>query len=271
MLGSGGARGLAHIGVIEWLEENGYEIRSIAGSSMGALVGGIYAAGELDAYKHWVTALDKTDVLRLLDLSFHWSGLLKGERVIEKLKDLIEERDIEDLPISFAAVATDLERQKEVWLTRGPLFDAIRASIAVPTLFTPWKVNGRRLFDGGIVNPLPIAPTLADSAALTVAVNLSGRPDETPTLPARPRRHRTERQGKDPGYHSRIQAFIAEWQERLSGGGDKELDFLDVLSLSLDAMQNTIARLNWRPTHRTSPSASPATPHAYSSSTAPRS
>lgn len=121
VLGSGGARGLAHIGVIGWLTENRFEIRSIAGSSMGALVGGIYAAGKLDAYTRWVTALEWIDILRLLDPSFGPGALFKGERLIEVLKKLIGDHDIEELPISFTAVATDLDNQREVWLNRGSL------------------------------------------------------------------------------------------------------------------------------------------------------
>ena len=137
VLGSGGARGLAHIGIIQWLEERGYEIESIAGSSMGALVGGIHAIGELDAYTHWVKALRQIDVLRLLDFSFQKSGLIKGDRVISVLKELTGDRNIEELPISFTAVATNVNDQREVWLNHGSLFDAIRASIAIPTIFTP--------------------------------------------------------------------------------------------------------------------------------------
>ncbi|MES9874983.1 MAG: patatin-like phospholipase family protein, partial [Candidatus Sedimenticola sp. 6PFRAG7] len=125
VLGSGGARGLAHIGIIQWLNENGYRIESISGSSMGALIGGIYAAGELDTYAGWVRALEKIDVLKLVDFSFRRSGLIKGEKVIETLRDLIGDRNIEDLPISFTAVATNIDDQREVWLNQGSLFDAI--------------------------------------------------------------------------------------------------------------------------------------------------
>ncbi|MGB5602030.1 MAG: patatin-like phospholipase family protein, partial [Gammaproteobacteria bacterium] len=175
VLGAGGARGYAHIGVIGWLQDHGFDIQSIAGSSMGALIGGIYAAGKLDTYTEWIRALEQTDVLQLLDLSFGSSGLFKGERIIQTLRDLIGDHNIEDLPLSFTAVATDLDAEKEVWLSKGPLFDALRASIAMPTLFTPFQYEGRRLVDGGLVNPVPIAPTLRDMTDLTIAVNLSGR------------------------------------------------------------------------------------------------
>ena len=242
VLGSGGARGLAHIGVIEWLEANGFAICSIAGTSMGALIGGIYAAGEMDAYTKWVTALEKKDVVRLLDLSFSAAGLFKGERIIEKLKALIQDRNIEELPISFTAVATDIERQKEIWLTEGPLFDAIRASMAVPMVFTPYQIDGRYLVDGGVVNPLPIAPTLADRSDYIVAVDLGARPEEAAVAAdewrSKSRRH------SEPGYRERLQAFIEDLQERIGvKGEDSDWDLFDVVSMSFETMQNTLARM----------------------------
>jgi len=237
VLGSGGARGLAHIGVIRWIDEHGLEIRSIAGSSMGALVGGIYAAGKLDIYERWVCALEKIDVLRLLDLSFPSTGLIKGDRVITILKDLIGNRNIEDLDLTFTAVATDIHAQKEVWINEGPLFDAIRASIAIPSLFTPHEYRGRQLFDGGLVNPIPIAPTLNDHNDLTIAVNLSARPDPEPRPPQRLALTGNGR------YHQKIASFIDSLQQRLGAEAAQDLNILEVLSKSNETMQNTIARL----------------------------
>ena len=160
VLGSGGARGLAHIGVIQWLEENGYEIRSISGCSMGALIGGIYACGKLDVYEEWVRAISKFDIIRLLDVSWGSQGLVDGERIIEVLKELVGDRRIEELPIEYTAVAADVKREKEVWLKRGSLFDAIRASIALPLFFKPFEINGTKLLDGGILNPVPNIPNV---------------------------------------------------------------------------------------------------------------
>lgn len=177
VLGSGGARGLAHIGVIQWLIENGYQIGSIAGSSIGSLIGGIYAAGKLDVYVEWVSALEPGQVLRLLDPAFGRSGLFKGERVMGVLRDLIGDHAIEALPVPFTAVATDLASGEEVWLREGKLFDAIRASIATPFIFTPFRHGARVLADGALANPLPIAPTHLDTTDLTVAVDLSGLPE----------------------------------------------------------------------------------------------
>ena len=246
VLGSGGARGLAHIGVIRWLESNGFAIRSVAGASMGALIGGVYAAGELDAFEHWVRALRQTDVLRLLDIAWHPSGLFKGERVIETLKGLIGDRNIEDLPMAFTAVATDVEAGKEVWFNRGPLFDAIRASIAVPTVFTPFEINGRRLLDGGLVNPIPIAPTLSDLTDLTIVVDVAG-PRESATMalaPTAPAAAPTELGERLAGYQRRIGAFIDEVQAKL-GVQPQPTDqwgLGEVIQGSFETMQGIVSR-----------------------------
>jgi len=173
VLGSGGARGYAHIGVIEELVAQGFDIRSVAGSSMGALVGGVYAAGQLDAFRDWVKPLQRFDVLRLLDWTISGGGLIKGDRIIDKLRGLIGEVNIEDLPIAYTAVAVDLMAQREVWFSRGPLFDAIRASIAIPTVLRPHYYEGRTLVDGGLLNPVPITPTLRDLTDCTIAVDIN--------------------------------------------------------------------------------------------------
>lgn len=239
VLGSGGARGYAHIGVIGWLEEQDFDIRSIAGSSMGALIGGIYAAGKLDVYAEWVRGLERRDVLLLLDLSFGRSGVFKGDRVIRALRDLIGEHNIEDLPVSFTAVATDLDAEKEVWLSKGDLFDTLRASIAIPTLFTPFPYMGRRLVDGGLINPLPIAPTLRDMTDLTIAVNLSGRAE--PGLEPAAVHDSSVWQS---AYRRMIGEFVEEVLGKKSTEGEvEEMGMFDIISQSLDTMQNTITRL----------------------------
>ena len=247
VLGSGAARGLAHIGVIRWLDANGFAIRSVSGASMGALVGGIYAAGELDAFESWVRALRQTDVLRLLDIAWHPSGLFKGERVIETLRGLIGDRDIEDLPIAFTAVATDVEVGKEVWLNRGPLFDAVRASIAVPTVFTPFEINGRRLLDGGLVNPVPIAPTLGDGTDLTIAVDVAGPRESAPAIPVPPPTSPSESMPETglaqlAGYHRRIIAFIDEVQSKLGVQQTDQWGLSDVIQGSFETMQGIVSR-----------------------------
>ncbi|MEJ2497710.1 MAG: patatin-like phospholipase family protein, partial [Sulfurovaceae bacterium] len=171
VLGSGGARGLAHVGIIKWLEDNNYKIESISGCSMGALIGGFYAAGKLDIYIDWLEKSDVIDMLKLLDFKGS-GGLIAGDTLISKMQELIGEHLIENLPIKFTAVATDIDSEKEIWINRGPLLSAIRASISLPLFFTPYTYGGRVLVDGGVLNPVPIAPTFHDNTDLTIAVNL---------------------------------------------------------------------------------------------------
>lgn len=240
MLGSGGARGHAHIGVIRAIEERGAKIHNIAGTSMGSVVGGIYAAGELETYAEWASALTKNDVFKLLDLSFSRKALFKGERIFEVLKDLVGDCKIEELERGFTAVATDIEAQNEVWLNRGSLFTAMRASTAVPGVFDPVEINDRVLVDGGLVNPIPIAPTLNDSTDLTIAVNLNSLSEESKSS----QKADSERAdgGDEDGYRQRITEFVAG----LIGGDDSDqmsVDAAELLTRSIDVMQGGIARL----------------------------
>jgi NTE family protein len=173
-LGAGGARGYAHIGVIEVLRERGYEIASIAGTSMGALIGGLHAAGRLDAYAEWVCGLTARQVVGLLDVSIKAPGAIRGERILAKVSELLDGAAIEDLRIPFTAVATDLLTGKEVWFQEGPVATAIRASIALPTVITPVVINGRLLADGGLTNPIPTSAAASVHVDEVIAVSLSG-------------------------------------------------------------------------------------------------
>lgn len=173
-LGSGGARGYAHIGVIDELRERGFEIVGIAGSSMGALVGGLQAAGKLDDFAEWAKSLTQRAILRLLDPKITAAGVLRAEKILDAVRDILGEVTIEELPIPYTAVSTDLLTGKSVWLQRGPVDAAIRASIAIPGVIVPHVLDGRLLADGGILDPLPMAPISAVNADLTIAVSLSG-------------------------------------------------------------------------------------------------
>jgi NTE family protein len=243
VLGSGGARGLAHIGVIRAIERRGWEIGSIAGSSMGALIGGFYAAGRLADYAEWVQELTEFNVLRYLDIAWGGAGMIKGEMLMDTLESFVGRHRIEDLPIPLTIVATDVMSRKEIWLSRGDLFDAIRASIAVPTVFTPHEVDGRPLLDGGILNPVPIAPTLRDPTDAIIAVSLSGVPRQLgQNSRARPGKTKDRHR-----YHERIERFIDNLQEKLGiaqgdDGGDDALSMAESALFSLDAMQASIAR-----------------------------
>lgn len=186
-LGSGGARGYAHIGVINELRERGHEIVGIAGSSMGALVGGLQAAGRLDEYTAWASSLTQRAVLRLLDPSIGAAGVLRAEKILEAVREILGDVTIEELPIPFTSVATDLITGKSVWLQVGPVDDAIRASIAIPGVISPHVVGGRLLADGGILDPIPMAPIAAVTADITIAISLSGDdPDARGREPGRP-------------------------------------------------------------------------------------
>ena len=237
VLGSGGARGLAHIGVIEELEAHGYEIRALAGSSMGALVGGIFAMGELKTYRDWVEGLSQADVFSLLDWSFSGGGMIRGNKLIRKLKDLVGESDIEDLPISYTAVAVDIEHGREVWMSDGSLFDAIRASIAIPAVFAPHRYRGRTLVDGGLLNPVPVAPTLRTLTDLTIVVDVNG---PAPAPAEAPNEEEDDGDG-DGGLLRRMMGYV----ESLGVNGAPAAEGMalsEILMRSLETMQSALTR-----------------------------
>ena len=236
ILGSGGARGMAHIGVIRWLEEHDYKIASISGCSMGALVGGIYACGKLAEFTDWLRALDKLDIVKLLDVTLSDGGFVKGDRIIETLKELVGNHRIEELPITFTAVAANIEDEKEVWLNRGPVFDAIRASISLPLFFTPAQLGEQRLLDGGILNPVPIAPTFNDATSLKLAVNLNGKP----LAYAQPVKEAAV-EGQN-GLREKVQTYIEDLARRSVSKVDIDMDMFDIANQTFDAMQGAIAR-----------------------------
>lgn len=239
VLGSGGARGHAHIGVIRAIEERGLHIHNIAGTSMGALIGGIYAAGELGTYTEWVNRLQRRDVIKLLDLSFTWQSIFKGERIFGVLEELLGDRCIEDLDRGFVAVATALDQQREVWLNSGSLFRAMRASCAVPGVFSPVDIDGVRLVDGGLVNPIPIAPTLTDSTDFTIAVNLNA----INKLGFVAKQRQPDSSSEELANQGRLAQFI----DKLMPGDDQhekdEASASELLIKSLDVMQGAIARM----------------------------
>lgn len=178
VLASGGSRGLAHIGAIEVLEEHGFRIASISGASMGALVGAMYAAGGLDVFKDWMKTVDRMKVFSLMDFTIGNGGFVKGDKVIEELKSIIPDKNIEDLPIPFTAVSTDILHRKEVVFGRGSLYDAVRSSISLPSVFTPNRIGDMLLVDGGVVNPIPINRVARHEGDILVAVDLNAPYEE---------------------------------------------------------------------------------------------
>lgn len=235
-LGAGAAKGLAHIGAIEALEERGFEIVAVAGTSMGALVGGIYAMGKLDVYRDWVSTLARFDVLRLVDWSFTGGGFIKGDRIMAALRELIGEVNIEELDIAYTAVATDIDREREVWLTRGPLFDAIRASIAIPTLFRPYAHEGRRLVDGALLNPLPVLPLMREDADYVIAVSVDGAAE------LRKSPEKDVAAVADAGYVRRISRLIGKVLPH-GEGKIRDPGAFDLMTQSMDLMQANLSRL----------------------------
>lgn len=174
VLSSGGARGLAHIGVIEELESQGYHIASIAGCSMGALIGGVYAAGKLTEFREWMKTIDRKKMLELTDFSLSLNHFVKGKRIIETIMEFVPDVAIEDLPIPYSAVAADLKEGREVVFSKGSLFEAIRASISLPSFYEPVQRDGMILIDGGVINPIPLNRVSRKTGDILVGADVSG-------------------------------------------------------------------------------------------------
>ena len=231
-LGAGGARGLAQIGVIEALEARGLQIVSVAGSSSGALVGGVYAAGKLREFREGMERITRGEFLRLLDPVIGQPGLIGGHRLVAAMREVVGDPNIESLPVPFTAAAVDMERQRVVWLRSGPLWDALRASFAIPGLFTPQIVHGRELVDGGLLAPLPITATRLSDAHRLVAVDMHSRPRRPPGDPA-------DGLPSPPPQPSRL----GRWLGRRLGGPAAQVGLVDTMSRALDTMQAQISRV----------------------------
>ncbi len=255
-LGSGGARGFAHIGAVRALRERDCEPVAFAGTSMGALVGGLAAADRLEEFARWATSLKQLDVLRLLNPRLSGPGVVTADRLLDAIREIFSDVDIEDLPVPFTAVATDLAARREVWFQRGPLRAAVRASIAIPGAFTPVMINGRVLVDGGLTNPVPIDPLAGISSDLTVAVSLTGPRQRTrdPVVPtyetAAPQRFEEWRSrlrrslAGIAGHEEREQDLPAQ-PARTPWGTDElpaELTMRDVTAQAFEAMQGLVTR-----------------------------
>ena len=177
VLGSGGARGLAHIGVIDALEEKGFQINEVVGCSIGSLVGGIYAKGDLETFRTWITKLSSYDVWSLLDFTWKGTGWVKGDRVLTKIRKQIPDINIEEMPILFSAVSTNLTKGEDVNIVKGSMFEAIRSSIAIPGVLTAVNRKSGIMVDGGVLNPLPIK-YVRKKENMVVAVNLEAASED---------------------------------------------------------------------------------------------
>lgn len=250
-LGSGSARGWAHIGVMRALSELKLEPQIVCGTSIGSLVGAAYVSGQLDALEDWVRRLTRFEILRHMDFQVTGPGLIRGDRLMDRLSRTLEDMSIEELPAVFACVATELRTGRELWLQDGPLMEAVRASVALPGLFTPVRRKGEWLVDGGLVNPVPVSVCRAFGADLVIAVNLNGDIVGRHGKPARvveldEVRKLQGEQAREGG----LAVSVAELKERAGAlvaqlwphSEEQIPGMFDVISGSLNIMQDRITR-----------------------------
>lgn len=246
VLSGGGARGNAHIGVIEELEKQGFEIASITGTSMGSLVGGVYATGKMEALKEWMISLDRRRVFNLVDFSFGRQGIVKGDRVFKAMKQFIPDTLIEELPLPYAAVAVDLLSDREVVFREGSLFDAIRASVAIPSVLTPVKTEDGLLVDGGVLNNIPVSHAKRVEGDLLVVANVNARvPVYIPQI------SREEEERNKRAYKKKIEEFQAQLHKVLPGNplkpsipGEEKLSAFNVMNKTISLMTYRMAQMN---------------------------
>lgn len=239
ILGSGGARGMAHIGVIEELEKEGFQIIEVVGCSMGAVVGGIYCAGYLAEYKHWLIKLSKLDVFMLLDFTLSSQGIVKGEKVFKAIEEFIGDHQIEHFHIPFTAVAADLINKKEIHYKTGSLFKALRASIAIPTIFTPVIQGRSQLVDGGVLNPLPVNLVTRQADELIVAVNLNAEiPYGKNNQPAIENQEKAAYMKMLDAFRTQILKIDSKAEENI-----ERLSLFDILNKSYDLTQDRLTEL----------------------------
>lgn len=238
VLSGGGSKGLAHIGAIRELENQGFEITSISGTSIGSVIGGLHAMGKLSEYTNWVRTLNQRSIWGLLDFTLSTSGLLKGDKVLSKMKSFIPDTAIEDMNMPFAAVATDILNEKDVVFTSGSFYEAIRASVAIPTIFTPVKYKDTILVDGGVLNPIPIEYVKRQEDDILVVVNLYGeKKAEKKTIEI------SKMETKNP-ISSTLISFVSNITKLITSGDKKSLGYISLLNTASSAMVHKIAKHN---------------------------
>ncbi len=228
-LSGGGARGIAHIGVIQVLLERGYEIHSIAGTSMGSLVGGIYALGKLNAFTDWMLQLDRREIFRLVDFTITDQGFIKGDKVFGEVQEFIPDSRIEDLAINYVAVAANLTQRKLVVFREGSVYDAIRASVSIPTVFTPVQRDKDLLVDGGVLNNLPLDLVHREEGDLLVAVNVNADiPYEPPEV--------DDEEEKKSIYQKKLDEFVEYFQGLFPKDDKTRMGYFELLTNTLELM-----------------------------------
>lgn len=239
VLSGGGARGFAHIGVIEELEKQGFEITSIAGTSMGSVIGGVYALDKIEVFKDWAYSLDKRKVFSLVDFTVNKLGMVRGDKVFKKMKQLIPDELIEKLPMPYAAVATDMISKKEVVFKEGSLYNAIRASVSIPTVFTPVKTDHKLLVDGGVLNNIPVDHVARTEGDLLVVVNVNA--DVPQYLPKVKEKDHEEKQSN---YNKRTSEFYKHLQKLSPTHDEENLSYFNLISRTIDLMTWRIDELS---------------------------
>jgi len=238
VLSGGGARGIAHIGAIEEIEKQGYEITSIAGTSMGALVGAIYATGKLQEYKEWLFSLDKFKILELIDFSLSKEGLVKGDRIFKKMKDFIPDIHIEDLPIQYSATSTDLLNKKEIVFTKGSILEAVRASVAIPTIITPVKKGNTILVDGGVVNNVPLNHVARTENDILVAIYVNAH---TPVYKPKNIVTKENSKKKKTPYLEKILILKNELYKKHFKAKQTDLGYFNIINKTVDLLMYQLA------------------------------
>lgn len=239
VLSGGGARGIAHIGVIDELENRGYEITAVAGTSMGSLIGGVYAMGKLREFEDWIVHLDKKGIFHLVDFTLSSQGLIKGDRVLNKIKEIVGEGKIEELPIPYAAVATDIKNQSEVVFNNGSLFDAIRASISIPTVFTPVAMNDQLLVDGGLLNNLPNNHVDRSKSDLLFSVNVNAN---IPVLDLE--KDKAAKEVEENHYVTRLKEFLGHLDIFSSEKHEEHFGYFNLINRTISMMIDNNAQIN---------------------------
>jgi NTE family protein len=231
VLSGGGARGIAHIGVIEELEKQGFNIKSISGTSMGSLVGGIYALGKMQEYKKWMYTLNKLEVFNLVDFNMGIQGLVKGDRVFNKMKEFIPDGNIEDLDIPYAAIAADIINNKEVVFTEGSVYNAIRASVAIPSVFTPVKTDEGLLVDGGVVNNIPVNRVKRTPDDILIVVNVNAH------IPVcKPILSKKEHDKKETAYRKKVNEFKNHLHKINPLNNKDKIGYFDLINKTINLM-----------------------------------
>lgn len=231
VLSGGGARGIAHIGAIEMLLEQGFDITSVAGTSMGALVGGIFVLGKMEVYKDWLCTLDKLKVFSMIDFSLSGQGMIKGDKVIHKMREMIDDANIEDLDIPYIAVAADILNKREVVFKKGSVIEAIRASIAIPTFFTPVRTEDGLLVDGGVVNNLPIDHVKRTPGDILVVVDVNAPvPCDRSHIPE----HKAAEH--ESTYKHKLREFFSHLKSVDPTAHEEKFSYFDVISKTISMM-----------------------------------